>query len=83
MLAAAIASEVTGSLALAAAQDHTAWLAVTAVEYAGSFVQGVVWGISSFDQRGVELGAQLAVPIALLLKAMPLLSRRRTLRRGD
>ncbi|MEQ1590862.1 MAG: glucose-6-phosphate isomerase [Thiobacillaceae bacterium] len=27
------------------------------------FVQGVVWGINSFDQWGVELGKQLAPPI--------------------
>jgi glucose-6-phosphate isomerase len=24
------------------------------------FVQGVIWGINSFDQMGVELGKQLA-----------------------
>ena len=29
-----------------------------------TFVQGVVWGIDSFDQWGVELGKQLAVQIA-------------------
>ena len=28
------------------------------------FVQGVIWGINSFDQWGVELGKQLAAPIA-------------------
>jgi glucose-6-phosphate isomerase len=28
------------------------------------FVQGLVWGINSFDQWGVELGKQLATPIA-------------------
>ncbi len=27
------------------------------------FVQGVVWGINSFDQWGVELGKQLAKKI--------------------
>lgn len=27
------------------------------------FVQGVVWGINSFDQWGVELGKALAKPI--------------------
>jgi glucose-6-phosphate isomerase len=27
------------------------------------FVQGVVWGVNSFDQWGVELGKQLAKPI--------------------
>lgn len=27
------------------------------------FVQGIVWGINSFDQWGVELGKQLAKPI--------------------
>ena len=25
------------------------------------FVQGVIWGINAFDQRGVELGKELAV----------------------
>ena len=29
-----------------------------------TFVQGVVWGINSFDQWGVELGKQLALQIA-------------------
>mgnify|MGYP004703636463 CR=1 FL=1 len=28
------------------------------------FVQGVVWGIDSFDQWGVELGKKLALEIA-------------------
>ena len=29
-----------------------------------TFVQGVVWGINSFDQWGVELGKKLALEIA-------------------
>jgi glucose-6-phosphate isomerase len=29
-----------------------------------TFTQGVVWGINSFDQWGVELGKQLALQIA-------------------
>jgi glucose-6-phosphate isomerase len=29
-----------------------------------TFVQGVVWGIDSFDQWGVELGKKLAMEIA-------------------
>ncbi|WP_062132367.1 glucose-6-phosphate isomerase [Demequina aestuarii] len=29
-----------------------------------TFVQGVIWGVNSFDQWGVELGKQLAVQIA-------------------
>jgi glucose-6-phosphate isomerase len=29
-----------------------------------TFVQGVVWGINSFDQWGVELGKQLGLQIA-------------------
>ena len=29
-----------------------------------TFVEGVVWGINSFDQWGVELGKQLAMEIA-------------------
>jgi len=33
------------------------------------FVQGVLWGINSFDQWGVELGKQLAKPILAELKA--------------
>ena len=28
-----------------------------------TFVQGVVWGIDSFDQWGVELGKQLALQV--------------------
>ena len=33
-----------------------------------TFVQGVVWGINSFDQWGVELGKQLALQIAPALE---------------
>ncbi|MBF0168693.1 MAG: glucose-6-phosphate isomerase [Alphaproteobacteria bacterium] len=33
------------------------------------FVQGVIWGVNSFDQWGVELGKQLAKPILAELKA--------------
>jgi glucose-6-phosphate isomerase len=29
-----------------------------------TFTQGVIWGIDSFDQWGVELGKQLALQIA-------------------
>src|SRR5699024_10018196 len=29
-----------------------------------TFVQGIVWGIDSFDQWGVELGKQLALEVA-------------------
>jgi glucose-6-phosphate isomerase len=29
-----------------------------------TFTQGVIWGINSFDQWGVELGKQLALQIA-------------------
>ncbi len=29
-----------------------------------TFVQGVVWGIDSFDQWGVELGKQLALQVS-------------------
>jgi glucose-6-phosphate isomerase len=32
------------------------------------FVQGIIWGINSFDQWGVELGKQLANKIALQLQ---------------
>ncbi|MDK9721583.1 MAG: glucose-6-phosphate isomerase [Rhodospirillales bacterium] len=33
------------------------------------FVQGIIWGVNSFDQWGVELGKQLAKPILAELKA--------------
>ena len=33
------------------------------------FVQGVIWGINSFDQWGVELGKQLATTLANDLRA--------------
>jgi glucose-6-phosphate isomerase len=33
-----------------------------------TFVQGVIWGINSFDQWGVELGKQLALDIAPALR---------------
>jgi glucose-6-phosphate isomerase len=29
-----------------------------------TFTQGVIWGVNSFDQWGVELGKQLALQIA-------------------
>jgi glucose-6-phosphate isomerase len=32
-----------------------------------TFTQGVVWGIDSFDQWGVELGKQQALAVAPLL----------------
>lgn len=35
------------------------------------FVQGIVWGINSFDQWGVELGKRLAAPLLQELKAAP------------
>lgn len=34
-----------------------------------TFVQGVIWGVNSFDQWGVELGKQLASDIAVELTA--------------
>ena len=33
-----------------------------------TFTQGVIWGINSFDQWGVELGKQLALQIAPALE---------------
>ncbi|MBB1630484.1 glucose-6-phosphate isomerase [Cupriavidus sp. UME77] len=36
-----------------------------------TFVQGVLWNINSFDQWGVELGKQLAAPIACELDGGP------------
>ena len=33
------------------------------------FVQGIIWGINSFDQWGVELGKQLATQIQPLLES--------------
>ena len=33
------------------------------------FVQGVIWGINSFDQWGVEFGKKLAVDIETSLDA--------------
>ena len=32
------------------------------------FVQGVIWGINSFDQWGVELGKQLAVGLLPMVR---------------
>jgi glucose-6-phosphate isomerase len=34
-----------------------------------TFVQGIVWGIQSFDQWGVELGKQLAGRVLTALQA--------------
>ena len=33
-----------------------------------TFTQGVIWGVNSFDQWGVELGKQLALQIAPALE---------------
>ena len=33
-----------------------------------TFVQGIVWGVDSFDQWGVELGKKLALEIAPAVK---------------
>src|SRR5689334_12661968 len=71
-LAAAIVSEVTGTLALRAANDHGAWIALVAVGYLLSFTLiavplrdgmpiGVVYGI--WAASGVTLTALLAVPL--------------------
>jgi glucose-6-phosphate isomerase len=37
-----------------------------------TFVEGVVWGIDSFDQWGVELGKVMATELAPLLSGEPL-----------
>ena len=42
-----------------------------------TFVQGIVWGLNSFDQWGVELGKQLAV------RLLPVLQGRQTVERLD
>jgi glucose-6-phosphate isomerase len=34
------------------------------------FVQGLIWGVNSFDQWGVELGKQLAPPLALAVQGL-------------
>jgi glucose-6-phosphate isomerase len=39
------------------------------------FVQGLVWGINSFDQWGVELGKELANSLAPALTGAPLKDR--------
>jgi len=36
-----------------------------------TFVQGVIWGIDSFDQWGVELGKQLALEITPAITGDP------------
>ena len=36
-----------------------------------TFVQGVLWGVNSFDQWGVELGKQLATQIEQDMKGTP------------
>ena len=45
-----------------------------------TFVQGIVWGIDSFDQWGVELGKKLAMEIAPAVAGDPTRSPRRTRR---
>ncbi len=49
--------------------------ALTALYEHKVFVQGVIWGINSFDQWGVELGKQLAKPILHELSSGPKTSR--------
>jgi glucose-6-phosphate isomerase len=39
------------------------------------FVQGMVWGINSFDQWGVELGKELAKSLEPALNGAPLKNR--------
>ena len=46
---------------------HTLGMIIALYEHK-VFVQGVIWGINSFDQWGVELGKQLAVEVLPLLR---------------
>jgi len=46
---------------------HTLGMIIALYEHK-VFVQGVIWGIDSFDQWGVELGKQLAVELLPLLR---------------
>lgn len=56
LLGATIASEVTGALALAAAQTHSAWYVVTAVGYIASF-----WLLSLVLRAGLPLGVAYGI----------------------
>ena len=47
-------------------EPHTLGMIIALYEHK-VFVQGVIWGINSFDQWGVELGKQLAVELLPLL----------------
>ncbi|MFP5419412.1 MAG: glucose-6-phosphate isomerase [Gammaproteobacteria bacterium] len=48
---------------------HTLGMLIALYEHK-VFVQGVIWGINSFDQWGVELGKQLAPPIRAALSSV-------------
>jgi small multidrug resistance pump len=56
LLAATISCEVTGSLALAAAQDHPAWYAVTIGGYLASF-----WLLAQVLRAGMPLGVAYGI----------------------
>lgn len=56
LLGATIASEVTGSLALAGAQEHPAWYLVTAAGYVASF-----WLLSLVLRAGLPLGVAYGI----------------------
>ena len=46
------------------------------------FVEGVIWGINSFDQWGVELGKELATALLPLVRVRRRLRRQGRLDRG-
>jgi len=56
LLLATIISEVTGSLALSAAQQHPAWYLLTAVGYLSSF-----WLLAKVLQAGMPLGVAYGI----------------------
>lgn len=56
LLSATIVSEVAGSLALSAAQQHPSWYAVTAVGYLGSF-----WLLGLVLRAGMPLGVAYGI----------------------
>jgi len=56
LLAATIVSEVSGSLALSAAQHHPAWYALTFAGYLGSF-----WLLGKVLQAGMPLGVAYGI----------------------
>jgi glucose-6-phosphate isomerase len=60
----------TNTLMIEEVSPYTVGMLIALYEHK-VFVQGVVWGINSFDQWGVELGKELAKALAPAIAGAP------------